>query len=89
MNFLIIQVNLSKNEIFEHCEKAQNVFLVNILNNNFKEAQEYINNLFENLAKNLSDLRNSQSETIDHSLIEKLMRCLFTLKGVKLNCFEE
>jgi len=82
-------VNLSKNEIIDHCEKTKNMFLLNILNKNYKEAQECIYNLFDILSKNISDIRNSQSETIDHSTIEKLVRYLFILKGVKMNCFEE
>lgn len=75
--------------MIEHCEKTQNLFLLNIIKCNYQEAQGYLINLIENLSKNLSEIKNGETEIISHSIIERVMRCLFILKGVKLNCFEK
>lgn len=73
----------------EQSSKTGDLFLVNLISNNYKESQEYFNNLFEELSNNLLDIKNVKTDILDPNILEKIIKCLFYLKGTKINCFEK
>ena len=69
--------------------KKEETFLINIINENYKECNESFKILFENISNNLSQLKNNTSEILDLKNIEKMTKILFYLKGTKIILFEK
>jgi hypothetical protein len=82
-------VNLTKNEIIDHCNKTQDIFLLNLISNNHKECSEFFNNLFEQISNNIAVLKQDSNANVDINLIEKMMKILFYLKGFRINTFDK
>lgn len=82
------KVNLTKTELSEHFSQTSNSFLVDLLSNNFNECQNIFYSTFDALEKNLLDFKHNTNWQMDFSLIDKMMKMLYYLKGTKITSFE-